>query len=134
MVRLLARLTLTVLSNALGLAAAAVLLDDFSLNGTSFVIAVLIFSAATVVLGPLIVKLTVQHANYLMGGIALVTTFVGLAVTNLVSDGISIHGVSTWVLATLIVWIFSVIGGLVLPLVIFKKTLQKNKQEQAAQN
>ena len=32
-------------------------------------------------------------------------------------------GASTWVLATLVVWLFSVIAVLVLPLVVFKKVL-----------
>ena len=57
------------------------------------------------------------------GGIALVTTFVGLLVTTWLTSGLQITGFSTWVLATLIVWVFGVIALLVLPLVIFKKAL-----------
>lgn len=128
MLRLIARITLSLLANVLGLLAAAWLLDDFSVDATSFVMAVLIFTVSTVVLGPLVLKIALQSANYLVGGIALVTTFIGLVVTNLVSDGISISGVSTWLLATLIVWVFSIIGNLLLPLIIFKKTLKKSAE------
>jgi hypothetical protein len=61
----------------------------------------------------------------LRGGVALVTTLVGLIVTTLVSSGIHITGLSTWVLATLIVWLFALFATLILPLIIFKRTLEK---------
>lgn len=125
MLRLLAKLALNFLANALGLLAAAILLDSFSIDGVSFVIAVLIFSLSTAILGPLILKIALTNASYLVGGIALVTTLVGLFITNLVSSGISISGLNTWFLATLTVWVFSIIGNLFLPLVIFKKLLNK---------
>lgn len=128
MLKLIAQMIIGVASNALGLLVAAAALNGFSVDGMSFVLAVLIFSVSTVVLGPLILKIAITNAPYLVGGISLVTTLVGLLITNLVSDGISISGLDTWLLATLIIWIFSVIGNLVLPLLIFKKTLQKSKE------
>lgn len=127
MILLLARLVLNVLANAVGLIAAAVLLEGFSISGTAFVIAVAIFSITTTVLGPLIIKIALTNAPFLVGGIALVTTLVGLIVTNLVSDGISITGLNTWIIATLVVWIFAIIGNLLLPLIIFRKTFQQRK-------
>ncbi len=57
------------------------------------------------------------------GGIALVTTFFGLLVTTWLTAGLQITGFSTWVLATLIVWLFGVAAVLVLPMLIFKKAL-----------
>lgn len=131
MIILLARLTLNVLTNAIGLLAATIFVEGFSINGISFVIAVAIFSIATTILGPLIVKIALSSAPYLMGGIALITTFVGLLITNFVSEGISISGISSWALATFVVWVFSLIGSLLLPLVLFKKTLSKNSNNQA---
>lgn len=128
MIRLLARLTLNVLSNALGLLAASLLVDGFSINGLSFVLALLLFSLSTAVLSPLVMKITLQSAPFLMGGIALVTTFVGLLITTIFSDGISIDGVSAWVISTLVIWLFSIVGNVLLPLVIFKKTLKKIKE------
>lgn len=129
MLRLLATLVLSVLANAVGLIAAAFLLDGFSIDGAAFVIAVLIFTASTAILGPFITKVALTNAPYLVGGIALVNTLVALVLTTLLSSGISIDGLSTWVLATLIVWVFSVIGNLLLPLVLFKKVLEGAKKE-----
>ena len=51
------------------------------------------------------------------------TVFVALLVTSYFSSHLTITGVITWVFATLIVWIFGVVAMLLLPLVIFKKTL-----------
>ena len=129
MIRLLARFTLSLLSDAVGLAAAAVILDGFSIHGIAFVMAVLIFALSTTLLGPFIAKVALQHASYLMGGIALVTTLVGLILTNIFSDGISIQGFSTWIIATFMVWIFVVLGNIILPLIIFRKTMQKIRED-----
>lgn len=128
MIKLLARLTLNVLSNAFGLFAASLLVDGFSINGLSFVLALALFSLSTAVLSPLVMKIALRNAPFLMGGIALVTTFVGLLITTIFSDGISIDGVSAWVISTLVIWLFSIVGNVLLPLVIFKKTLKKIKE------
>ena len=130
MIRMVGQLTIGILANAVGLLAASLLLADFEIAGAAFVVAVLIFSVATAVLSPLILKIAVKNASFLVGGISLVTILAGLFVTTLVSDGIAISGLSTWILATLIVWIFSIIGNLLLPLVIFKSVL--NGREGAA--
>lgn len=127
MIRLLARLVLNLLSNAIGLAAAAVLLSGFGINLQSFIMAVFIFTASTALLGPFITSVALKNANYLMGGIALITTFVGLVITNATTNGLTIDGPSTWIIGTLVIWIFSVIGSVILPIFLFKKTLQKIK-------
>lgn len=131
MLRLLAQLTLSLLANALGLFVANLLLDQLSIDALAFIAAAAIFSLATTILGPLITKIALTNAPYLVGSTALVTTFVGLVVTRLTSNGILIDGLNTWVLATLIVWLFSLIGSVLLPLVLFKKVLEKNKKEGA---
>lgn len=123
MVRLFASTVVELLANCIGLLVAKWLLPGFSINLTSFLVVVAIFTAVRVILAPLIFKLSMRYARVLTGGIALVTTFAGLFVTTLLTDGLVITGLSTWVLATLIVWLFGVIASLVLPLVVFKKTL-----------
>jgi putative membrane protein len=123
MIRLLARTVVELIANAIGLLVAAWLLPGFSLSVTSFIVAVAIFTAARFILAPLVFKLSFKYARALTGGIALVTTFVGLLVTTWLTDGIVISGAATWVIATLLVWLFGVLAMLLLPLVIFKKAL-----------
>jgi uncharacterized membrane protein YvlD (DUF360 family) len=123
MLRLLARMALELLANAIGLLVAAWLLDGFSMTVTAFVIVVLVFSALKFVLDPLILKMSIQYVPALRGGIALVTTLVSLVITSLITDGLQIDGLDTWVLATLIVWLFGVIASLLLPIFVLKNVL-----------
>jgi hypothetical protein len=124
MLRLIARIVLELLANAIGLAAAYwILRPDFTIDVVGFLMVVAIFSAVRFILAPLMMKLSLLYARALMGGCALVTIFVALLVTSLLSDHLTITGAITWVFATLIVWLFGVAAMLLLPLVIFKKTL-----------
>lgn len=123
MLKFFARMALSLLANALALLVASVLLTGFAINGLAFVVAVCIFTASTTILEPLITKIATQNAPYLLGGIALVTTFVGLLVTTIITDGLSIMGIGTWVMATLITWLATVVGSLILPRFLFKEVL-----------
>jgi len=128
MLRLLASLVVNLIANAVGLFVASIALSGFSINGLSFFVAVLIFTITEGVTGPLIAKIALKSAPALLGGIALVTTFVGLLVTRLFTSGLTISGLKTWLLATLIVWLCALIAQFILPLLIFRKVLKKNKQ------
>ncbi len=124
MVRLIATTVVELVANAIGLLVAKWLLAPaFAITAAGFVWVIVVFTLARFILAPLIFKLAFKHVRAITGGIALVTTFFGLLVTTWLTDGLQITGFSTWVLATLIVWLFGVIALLVLPLVIFKKAL-----------
>jgi putative membrane protein len=129
MLKFFARMALSLLANALALLVASVLLTGFAINGLAFVVAVCIFTASTTILEPLITKIATQNAPYLLGGIALVTTFVGLLVTTLITDGLRIMGIGTWVMATLITWLATVVGSLILPRFLFKEVLGSKVNE-----
>lgn len=122
-VRMLASAVLYVAANAVGLLAAAYLLDGFSLRPLGFIVSLLIFSAVDTLLGPFVMKMAIQYVPAMRGGIALVTTFVGLLLTHLFTDGLTITGLSTWLLAPFVVWAFVLVAGILLPLVLFKKVL-----------
>ena len=123
MVRLIALTVVELVANAVGLLVAKWLLPGFVITPAGFFWVIVIFTAARFILAPLIFKLAFRHVRAITGGIALVTTFVGLLVTTWLTDGLTITSFSTWVIATLVVWLFGVIAVLVLPLMIFKKAL-----------
>lgn len=125
MVRFLARTALYLLANAVGLLAAAFLLDGFELDPLGFVVSVLVFTAVETLLGPFVVKMAIQYAPALRGGIALVTTFVGLLITSVLTDGVRLDGATTWLLAPFIVWAFVLVAAILLPMVLFKKVLSE---------
>ena len=114
MIRTLIKVGLTIAGNAIGLLVAAVLLDDFHLSGAAFILAVIIFTVAELILEPFIEKMVTEHAERLRIFTSLVTTFLALLVTDLLSDGLSIEGASTWLLATVIVWLGTLLAGVIL--------------------
>jgi uncharacterized membrane protein YvlD (DUF360 family) len=124
MIRLLIRIALALLGNAIGLWIASLLLDDMSVSASGFIVAVVIFTILTAVLQPLIMKTAMQNAPALQGSSALVTTFLALLITTLVNDGLSIDGVTTWVLATILVWLCTMIAAWLLPLFLLKEAAE----------
>lgn len=127
MLRLLAAVVLRLLANAAGLLIAAAVLDGFTVTAAAFVWVVVLFTLIEVVLDPLVLKISIQYAPVLRGGVALVTTLVGLIVVAIVSDGLQIEGMTAWVVGTLIVWLGGVLAALILPLFLFKKTMSQRR-------
>lgn len=123
MIRMLISAVLYLAANAIGLLVANALLDDVSIDAAAFVIAVVIFTVVEVVVQPLVTQVAMRHSQALLGSSALIATLVGLVVTTLVSDGLSIDGAVTWVLATVIVWAAALIAGLILPAIFVKKAV-----------
>jgi uncharacterized membrane protein YvlD (DUF360 family) len=120
MVRLLVSLAITLAANAVGLVVAVAVLDDMTTDPASFVVAVGIFTVVAFVTQPLMTSLAIKHVNALAGATALITTFVSLVVTTLVTDGLSISGSTTWIAATVIVWLAALVAALLLPVIFVK--------------
>jgi putative membrane protein len=108
-VRLAVRIALAVVANAIALLIAAALLDGVRIDASGFVLAVIVFSLASLIVTPVIAWIVVRRMRALLGVIALVTTFAALLVTDLLSDGFEVEGALDWVLATVIVWLATMI-------------------------
>ena len=115
------------LSNALGLLVAAQVLDDMTLTASAFVVAVVVFTVVYAIAQPFFTQMALSYVPALRGGVALVATLVGLLITTWLTDGLSISGATTWIAATVIVWLVSLIGVLLLPLILVKKKVQENR-------
>lgn len=124
MIRLLISLAVQLAASAIGLVAAAVILDDMTLSGVAFVIGVAVFTLTSAIINPFIMKMAVKQAQALLGASALVTTFVALLVTTIVTDGIQIRGASTWLFATLIVWLVALLAAVIIPVILVKRGVQ----------
>lgn len=129
MLRFLATTLLTLLGNALGLLVTAWILAGFNLSAHGFVWSVVFFTIAQIILAPFIFKMAVDYMPAFRGGVALVTILVVLALTTLFTGGLTIDGVIPWVLAPLIIWLVTILAGVLLPLFLFKKTLGKMKND-----
>lgn len=129
MIRLIASTILYVLGNAIGIIVASSVLPGFSIDVLSIVIVAVIFTVIVAVITPLLIKISIKNVPQMTGGVALVAILIGLIGTSFFSDGLTIDGLNTWLLAPLIIWVVALIAGLVLPLFLFKKTLEKKKEE-----
>lgn len=127
MIRLLVRTVIAVAANAVGLIVAAAVLDGFSLNFASFVVAVVIFTIVFAVLQPFLAVQLRRLGNGAIGATALIATLVSLVITDLLSDGLSISGLGTWVAAAVIVWLAALVAAFVLPFLGLRKYLDERR-------
>jgi uncharacterized membrane protein YvlD (DUF360 family) len=126
-IRFLVRTLIALVANAIGLIMAAVVLDDVRLNVASFVVAVVIFTAVFVLLQPFLAVQLRRMGPGMLGAVSLIATLVSLIVTVLLTDGLSISGVLTWILAALIVWLVALVATLLLPFLGLKKYLDERR-------
>ena len=128
MSRFLAQTALLLLANALALVVASLLLAGFSINGLAFAVAVCIFTASTVILEPLIAKIAARKRAVLAGWYRPCDNVRRFACNHACNGWPSIIGMGTWVVATLIIWLATIVASLVLPLFLFKEVLSKGQQ------
>ena len=72
--------------------------------GIGFVVAVVVFSIAQAILSPFILKMASRYASAFLGGIGLLSTLVALVLASVLTDGMTILGVGSWIAATVLVW------------------------------
>jgi putative membrane protein len=129
MIRLLISFVIQLAANALGFIVAASILDKMEVSNTGFVVAVVIFTIVYALAQPFLTQMALSKASALRGGVALVATLVGLIVTALIvgDDDLKISGAATWIEATVIIWIVSLLGVLILPAIFVKKKVQEKR-------
>jgi uncharacterized membrane protein YvlD (DUF360 family) len=126
-IRLLVRLVIAFVSNAVGLVVAAAVLDGMSLNATGFIVAVVVFTIIFALTQPFLISTFRRAPGPVLGGVALIATLVSLILTTLFTDGLSISGAGTWIAATVIVWLGSVLAAFILPYLGLKKYLDERR-------
>lgn len=121
MIRFLLRVVVFLGSSAIGLLVAAWLVPGVTLRLLGFITAVVIFTIAQAVLSPLFLKMASRYASAFLGGIGLVSTLAALILASVLTHGLSIRGIGSWVSATVVVWLVTAVATLVLPMLILKK-------------
>ena len=113
--------------NSIGLLLASLILSGFAIKPISFIVVVIVFTVVQSIAEPLILKLGENKAPAIPGGIALIVTFVGLLVTNLIAPGLTVGGISNLLAATLLVWLGALFASVVLPFYAFKELREPKK-------
>jgi uncharacterized membrane protein YvlD (DUF360 family) len=128
-IRFLVRTLVLFLANAVGLLVAAVVLDDMTMDVTGFVIDAVIFTVIVAVMTPFLESSMRRGraGSAALGGVALIATVIALVVADLISDGLTIDGVGTYVLAAVIVWAASLLAAFILPFLGLKKYLSERR-------
>lgn len=124
MIKLLQGALIFLLSAALGLVVADLVLPGFHIawnDWWGFLVAIVLFAILQSLFNPLATRLARRHAPALLGGIGLISTLIVLVVVVLIPGaGLGISEPAAWFLAPLIVWLTtalstwllgSVIGG-----------------------
>ena len=127
MIRFVLTAIAQLIANAVALLVANYFLDDMELNASGFVTAVVIFTIAEALFLPWFRQMAMTKARALAGSTALAAALAALIVTDFVSDGLEIDGLSTWVVATIIVWGASLVTTLLLPIFVFKSLREERR-------
>lgn len=127
MIRLIVRTIVALAANAVGLIVAAAVLDDMELDVGGFILALVIFTIAFTLLQPFLVVQLRGAGSAALGGVALLATLASLIITDLLSDGFTIDGGVTWLLAAVIVWAAAVIATFILPFLGLKRFLEERR-------
>jgi uncharacterized membrane protein YvlD (DUF360 family) len=126
-IRLIFRTLVALVANAVGLLVAAAVLSGFELDWSGFILAVIIFTVAFALLQPFLISQLRGRNSAMLGGTALIATLVSLIITDLVSDGLNISGVGTWIAATVIVWLAALLAAFILPFLGLKRFLEDRR-------
>jgi hypothetical protein len=94
---------------------AAWIVPGVSVSVPSFIVAVVVFAVAQAILSLATLKLTRQYASVLLGGSGLALTIVALILASVLTHGLTIGGMASWLATTVVVWLVTTIGAITLP-------------------
>jgi MFS family permease len=126
-IRFIVRTGIALAANAVGLLVAAAVLDGVELDAGGFIVAVIVFTVAYALMLPFLESQLRRRNSSAIGGVALIAALVGLVVTDLVTDGLSIDGLGAWVGATVLVWAGALLAAFILPYLGLKKYLEERR-------
>ena len=128
MITFLFRTAIYVLSAGIGLIVADLVLDGFQIDWSKwwgFVLCILIFALLQSILSPWISKLADRYAPVLLGGIGIFSTLVALIIVVLLPvGGLRITDAAGWILGSVIVWLVTALGTVLLPLLFVKRKVK----------
>jgi hypothetical protein len=109
--RLGIRFVASLIGIAVGLLLSSAVLSKFSIDPTGVVEATLLFWIVHLGIQVLALRVLVRQPSVALAGLlALGATIVSLIIVNAIVSGLYIHGIQTYVLATLIIWLTTAIG------------------------
>lgn len=132
MVRFFIQVAVNLVTATVALVVAGLILDGVTVSTGGLTTAVIVFVIANALFTPFIFKMARKYAPAALGGIGLLSTLVALLVATAMGTGLVITGFMAWVLATLLVWVITALGGWLL-LAWWTKNRVKARREKAGE-
>lgn len=136
MITLLFRALMYLVSAGLGLIVADLVLDGFQIEWDKwwgFVVCIVIFAILQSVLAPWVSRIADRYAPVLMGGIGIFSTLISLVIVVLLPiGGLRIVDLTGWLLGSVIVWLITALGSVLLPLIFLRKKVDKVRSRRDA--
>jgi len=126
-IRFIVRTGILLVANAVGLLVAAALLEGMKVDLGSYLLAVVVFTVAFALMQPFLASQLERRRSSALGGVSLIASLIALIVTDVVSDGFSINGLSAWIGAAVIVWAAALLVAFVLPFFGLRKYLDERR-------
>ena len=119
MIRFLIRTLIFFLSALIGLFVADLLLPGLSIDFKAYLAAAIIFGLCQAILAPLSTTMVHKNASAFTGGVGLISALIALVIT--------VDGVSTWILAALIIGLAGAIAAFILPVILVKNRVEDRR-------
>ncbi|OBG98297.1 hypothetical protein A5697_16780 [Mycobacterium sp. E3251] len=100
---------------AIGLLVAGWIVPGDLLSVPGFIVAVVVFSVMQASMSSWILKLPHPYASLLLGGAGLALTVVALLLASVLTHGLTVDGMASWLATTVVVWLVTTIGAITLP-------------------
>ncbi|HEV2922428.1 MAG TPA: hypothetical protein VGW98_00185 [Solirubrobacteraceae bacterium] len=121
------RLATSLAGIAVGILLSSAVLSKFSVNATAVVEASLLFWLVHIGVSVLALRVLVRQPSIALAGLlALASTIVSLIIVNAIVSGLTIHGIQTYVAATLIIWFTTSVGDIVARQMIKRRRVAKS--------
>jgi hypothetical protein len=128
--RLAIRLGTSLIGIAVGVIVSSAVLSRFSISATAVVEATLVFWFVHLATQFMALKVLVHQPSIALAGLlAIASTIVALIIVNVIVSGLSIHGLNTYVFATLIIWVMTSISDIAA-----RQMIRARRDERAAQH
>lgn len=125
MIRFLIRLAVSFVAALIGLIVADLVFEGFQVKvGISYLIVAGIYAVLDAMLAPLFRNMTERRARAFAGGVGLISTFVALLLTSLISGYLTIDNLGTLLGATVVVWLFTAIAAFLLPVLVVRRIVK----------
>jgi len=126
------RIGLSLVGILAGLLLCAALLSNFSITATALVEATLLFWVVHLAVQFLALKVLVRQPSIPLAGLlALASTVIALLIVRVVVEGLKIHGATTYLLATVIIWVTTAIADTVAGRMIREERRDKREERRA---